>query len=114
MKAPRVTAIGPLLISSLPTPPMNNGCMELRVVTARVLLSGSFEWFFYVPIKDGDGSETVLSQWFFYVPIRDRASISTRSSEPHKGLTICRCHSKGNTRSVGTATFRSADWCPTN
>ena len=46
--------------------------MILRVVTARVLLR---------------------PQWFFYIPIRDGTTISTWSSKPRKGLTICRCHS---------------------
>ena len=31
------------------------------------------------------------------VPIEERTAISTWSTEPCEGLTICRCHSKGST-----------------
>ena len=51
--------------------PTHEQCMALRVITAKVLLH---------------------PQWFFYVPIGDKTTISTWLSEPHEGLTICRCN----------------------
>ena len=65
--------IGLVLISS--SHPTHEQCMALRGVVARSLLH---------------------LQWFFHVPIGDGIAITTWSSEPRKGLTICRCHSNGS------------------
>ena len=41
-------------------------------------------------------------RWFFHIPTREETTISTWSSKPREGLTICRCHSKGSTFVLST------------